>query len=212
VEDIHDLIESLGEELVGDQPPFIVGHSLGGLIATAYAARYPICGVVNVDQSLQVGPLPAEMAAAVRGEGFADFVRAVFASLHGELDPVLEAARCGVASRPSRPWRRSPGRSPSIPKADPAYRRNSRQLNRRPHQSPKFVRPGKRKRNPLTAQRAAEVAWKDIELLRTFISDRGKIRARRGIGLTPRQQKQVAVAIKNAREMALLPYLKPQRS
>ena len=48
--------------------------------------------------------------------------------------------------------------------------------------------------------------WKDAALLRKFISDRGKIRARRVTGLTPRQQRQVATAIKNAREMALLPY------
>ncbi|MBY8883970.1 alpha/beta hydrolase [Streptomyces sp. PTM05] len=87
VEDVHRLIESLGE----DQSPFIVGHSLGGVIATAYAARYPTRGVVNVDQSLRVGPLPAEIAAAVRGEGFADCVRTVFAQLHGELDPALVA-------------------------------------------------------------------------------------------------------------------------
>ncbi|MFD7013708.1 alpha/beta fold hydrolase [Streptomyces sp. NPDC059928] len=87
VEDIHQLIEALGE----DQSPFIVGHSLGGVIATAYAARYPTRGVVNVDQSLRVGPLPAETVAAVRGEGFADFVRTVFAQLYGELDPALVA-------------------------------------------------------------------------------------------------------------------------
>ena len=48
--------------------------------------------------------------------------------------------------------------------------------------------------------------WKDTALLRKFISDRGKIRARRVTGLTPQQQRQVATAIKNAREMALLPY------
>jgi small subunit ribosomal protein S18 len=39
-----------------------------------------------------------------------------------------------------------------------------------------------------------------------FISDRGKIRSRSVTGLTVRQQRQVAIAIKNAREMALLPY------
>jgi small subunit ribosomal protein S18 len=56
-------------------------------------------------------------------------------------------------------------------------------------------------------QRAVDALdWKDIGLLRTFISDRGKIRARRVTGLTPRQQRRVAVAIRNAREMALLPY------
>jgi small subunit ribosomal protein S18 len=64
----------------------------------------------------------------------------------------------------------------------------------------------KRRPNPLRARQMGEVDWKDVDLLRTFISDRGKIRARRVTGLTPQEQKQVAVAIKNAREMALLPY------
>ena len=50
------------------------------------------------------------------------------------------------------------------------------------------------------------VDYKDTALLRKFISDRGKIRSRRVTGLTVQQQKQVARAIKNAREMALLPY------
>jgi small subunit ribosomal protein S18 len=67
-------------------------------------------------------------------------------------------------------------------------------------------RPGKKKRNLLAAEGVSEVDWKDVNLLRKFISDRGKIRARRVTGLTPQQQKQVATAIKNAREMALLPY------
>ena len=67
-------------------------------------------------------------------------------------------------------------------------------------------RPAKRRVNPLHAQRVAEVDWKNTALLRTFVSDRGKIRARRVTGLTPQQQRRVAVAIRNAREMALLPY------
>jgi small subunit ribosomal protein S18 len=64
----------------------------------------------------------------------------------------------------------------------------------------------KRKTNLLHANKITQVDWKDADLLRKFISDRGKIRARRVTGLTPQQQKQVATAIKNAREMALLPY------
>jgi small subunit ribosomal protein S18 len=67
-------------------------------------------------------------------------------------------------------------------------------------------RPLKRRANPLHARGITEVDWKDAALLRTFVSDRGKIRARRVTGLTPQQQRQVAVAIRNAREMALLPY------
>ncbi|MFJ7214063.1 30S ribosomal protein S18 [Amycolatopsis sp. NPDC098790] len=71
---------------------------------------------------------------------------------------------------------------------------------------PNRDRPAKRKVNLLHVNRITHVDWKDADLLRKFISDRGKIRARRVTGLTPQQQKQVATAIKNAREMALLPY------
>lgn len=53
---------------------------------------------------------------------------------------------------------------------------------------------------------AAPVDYKDVALLRQFISDRGKIRPRRVTGLTPQQQRQVATAIRNARDMALLPF------
>lgn len=51
------------------------------------------------------------------------------------------------------------------------------------------------------------VDWKDAATLRKFMSDRGKIRGRRVTGLCPKHQRDVAVAIKNAREMALLPYV-----
>ncbi|ALE72142.1 30S ribosomal protein S18 [Pseudonocardia sp. EC080610-09] len=68
------------------------------------------------------------------------------------------------------------------------------------------LRPARRKANPLKVRGIEHVDWKDAALLRTFISDRGKIRARRVTGLTGRQQRQVALAIRNAREMALLPY------
>jgi small subunit ribosomal protein S18 len=77
---------------------------------------------------------------------------------------------------------------------------------------PAARRPLKRKANPLHTRGITEVDWKDATLLRTFISDRGKIRARRVTGLTPQQQRQVAVAIRNAREMALLPYPHAGRS
>lgn len=50
------------------------------------------------------------------------------------------------------------------------------------------------------------VDYKDVQLLRQFLSDKGRIRSRRLTGLTPQQQRQVATAIRNAREMALLPY------
>lgn len=82
---------------------------------------------------------------------------------------------------------------------------------RRPETSPKKKRP---------VYKFAEgetVDYKDIALLRKFMSDRGKIRSRRVTGLPPRRQREIALAIKNAREMALLPYTSersgsPQRS
>jgi small subunit ribosomal protein S18 len=49
--------------------------------------------------------------------------------------------------------------------------------------------------------------YKDYTMLRRFISDRGKIRARRVTGLCPQHQRETSVAIKRAREMALLPYV-----
>ena len=66
--------------------------------------------------------------------------------------------------------------------------------------------PVKRRQNLLAKEGVTAVDWKDVALLRKFISDRGKIRSRRVTGLTPQQQRQVATAVKNAREMALLPY------
>jgi small subunit ribosomal protein S18 len=68
------------------------------------------------------------------------------------------------------------------------------------------VRKPKKKVNPLFKDKIDYIDYKDTALLRKFISDRGKIRARRVTGVTSQQQRQVARAIKNAREMALLPY------
>jgi small subunit ribosomal protein S18 len=50
------------------------------------------------------------------------------------------------------------------------------------------------------------IDYKEINLLRKFMSDRGKIRARRVSGNCSQHQRDVAVAIKTARELALLPY------
>ncbi|HEX4391303.1 MAG TPA: 30S ribosomal protein S18 [Mycobacterium sp.] len=61
------------------------------------------------------------------------------------------------------------------------------------------------KKNLLKTLGVNAVDYKDTNRLRMFISDRGKIRSRRVTGLTVQQQRQVATAIKNAREMALLP-------
>ena len=51
------------------------------------------------------------------------------------------------------------------------------------------------------------VDYKDLNLLRRFISDKGKTRSRRVTGLSRKHQKQLALAVKRAREIALLPYV-----
>lgn len=56
-------------------------------------------------------------------------------------------------------------------------------------------------------EKVEHIDYKDIAVLRKFMSDRAKIRARRVTGNCTQHQRQVAVAIRNAREMALLPYV-----
>lgn len=51
------------------------------------------------------------------------------------------------------------------------------------------------------------IDYKDVAVLRKYVSDRGKIRARRVTGACPKHQREMATAVKNAREMALLPYI-----
>ena len=75
--------------------------------------------------------------------------------------------------------------------------------------NPPARKPIKKKANPLKAGQVID--YKDTATLRKFISERGKIRARRVTGLSVQEQRQVAIAIKNAREMALLPYASTAR-
>ena len=64
----------------------------------------------------------------------------------------------------------------------------------------------KKKVVPIKTVHIGAVDYKDTALLRKFISDRGKIRARRVTGVSVQEQRKIAQAVKNAREMALLPY------
>jgi small subunit ribosomal protein S18 len=65
---------------------------------------------------------------------------------------------------------------------------------------------GKRKVCIFCKDRIDYVDYKDVMVLRKFVSERGKIRARRVTGNCVQHQRDVASAVKNAREMALLPY------
>ncbi len=68
------------------------------------------------------------------------------------------------------------------------------------------AKPLKPRPNPLDVAGISYIDYKHTDLLRRFISDRGKIRSRRVTRVTAQQQRRLARAIKNAREMALLPY------
>jgi small subunit ribosomal protein S18 len=59
---------------------------------------------------------------------------------------------------------------------------------------------------PAKSVRVGIIDYKDVATLRKFISERGKIRARRITGVSVQEQRLIARAVKNAREMALLPY------
>ncbi|NLN50531.1 MAG: 30S ribosomal protein S18 [Acholeplasmataceae bacterium] len=58
-----------------------------------------------------------------------------------------------------------------------------------------------------TENKVTHIDYKDVELLKRFISDRGKILPRRVTGTSAKWQRRLAVAIKRARHMALLPFV-----
>ena len=66
----------------------------------------------------------------------------------------------------------------------------------------------RKKPSALTTESIEYVDYKDIALLQRFMSDRSKIRGREVNGNTVQQQRDISNAVKNAREMALLPYAK----
>jgi small subunit ribosomal protein S18 len=90
-----------------------------------------------------------------------------------------------------------------------AKRRNSTEATRpatRARSGPAVL---KRKSCLLCKHHVRDVDYKDVNLLRRYVSERGKIRSRRMSGACRRHQRLIAVAIKRAREMALLPYVGP---
>ncbi len=85
--------------------------------------------------------------------------------------------------------------------AQPKERSNTR---RRPSAA---AGPPRRRSCYFCKEKIDEVDYKANNQLRRYISEKGKIRSRRVTGACRRHQRQVAVAIKRAREMALLPYV-----
>lgn len=69
-----------------------------------------------------------------------------------------------------------------------------------------------KKGDPIAELRIRIIDYKDDKLLARFLTERGKILPRRLSGVSARHQRQLAVAIKRARYLALLPYIKGYRS
>ena len=67
--------------------------------------------------------------------------------------------------------------------------------------------PGRRKSCHFCKDKVDAVDYKNLNHLRRYVSEKGKIRNRRITGACRRHQRMVAVAVKRAREMALLPYV-----
>ena len=73
------------------------------------------------------------------------------------------------------------------------------------------LRKPKKKVCEFCKEKVTYVDYKDTARLRKFVSDRGKIRARRVTGNCTQHQRDIAMAVKNAREVALLPYTSSTR-
>ena len=69
------------------------------------------------------------------------------------------------------------------------------------------VKPFKKKPNPLKTAKVTEIDYKDVDKLRKYISERGKILPRRVTGTCALHQRDITVAVKRARIVALLPYV-----
>jgi len=81
------------------------------------------------------------------------------------------------------------------------------QRQQRGKRAPATTFAGRRRNCFFCREKVEEVDYKNYNQLRRYISEKGKIRSRRTTGACRRHQRQVAVAIKRAREMALLPYV-----
>ncbi|MEV8239385.1 alpha/beta hydrolase [Microbacterium testaceum] len=100
--DVHETLAQLAEnDVIPAELPVVVGHSMGGIVATAYGALFPARAVVNVDQPLQLAGMQGQVQQAegmLRGEDFALFIHGMFAQMAGGLDADELARVNGIRS------------------------------------------------------------------------------------------------------------------
>jgi len=90
-QDVHTTLDAVAPQ----EPPLIIGHSLGATVATVYATMYPVRAVVNIDQSLDLARLQQtvlDLMPMLRTAQFADALDTLFAKLEaGALSPAASA-------------------------------------------------------------------------------------------------------------------------
>ncbi|MCC5946960.1 MAG: alpha/beta hydrolase [Nitriliruptoraceae bacterium] len=99
--DVHRTLAGL-ELAEGD--PLVIGHSMGGLVAVAYASAFPTRGVIDVDQPLDLAGFQAQvrqLEPLLRGDGFDEAIAMVFGAMTGPLD-TAEVARLDTLRRADR--------------------------------------------------------------------------------------------------------------
>jgi len=100
--DVHETLAQLAEnDVIPAEPPVVVGHSMGGIVATAYGALFPARAIVNVDQPLQLAGMQWQVQQAegmLRGADFPLFIEGMFAQMAGGLDADEMARVDGIRS------------------------------------------------------------------------------------------------------------------
>lgn len=100
--DVHDTLEHLAADgTIPDEPPVVVGHSMGGIVATAYGSLFPARAIVNVDQPLHLAGMQRQIQEAeetLRGEAFPLFIQGMFGQMAGGLHTDEMARVTGIRS------------------------------------------------------------------------------------------------------------------
>lgn len=96
-DDVAAVVSELGLDA-----PLVVGHSMGGIVVTAYAGAHPCRGVINVDQSIALGDFQELVVGAeplLRSDAFGEVITGLFDSMQGPL-AAEECARISALRRP----------------------------------------------------------------------------------------------------------------
>lgn len=107
---------------------------------------------------------------------------------------------------PKTELRATPARPAPAADAPRTARAERVNKNGQPRRTGRFTGPRPPRTCPFCAQKVETIDYKQVDQLRRYLTDHGKIRARRKIGTCANHQRLLAIAIKRARHVALLPF------